>query len=259
MNKEDMTILMMAFDPYCDVWDGFMYCKKKYWPDCKYPMVIVTCEETTVPHGIDRIITTGKELEWTERLHKALEQIDSKYILFMLEDLYIDSRVNSDRIDQCIELMEQYDIGHLRLMPDIKYQQDFDKNTEYGEYTEGHAYRISTHPAIWTKEYLYKLTEKKMDAWNFEYFISFESTNYPEKCLCTKDKVVSFTNTIWRQKWTREGVALCNREGLVIDFSKRPKHSVWSNLRTDINTFIFHIAGADRVTKMIIKKRQNVK
>ena len=254
-----MIILMMAFDSYSDVWEGFMHCKQKYWSDCQYPMVIVTCEEKNVPSGIDRVITTGKELEWTERLHKALEQIDSAFVLLMLEDLYIDKAIDTERIKQCIDLMKQYNIGHLRLMPDIKYQQNFDKNTEYGEYTEGHAYRISTHPAIWKKEYLYELTEKRMDAWNFEYLISFESAKYPEKCLCTKDKVVSFTNTIWRQKWTREGVALCNREGLTIDFSKRPKHSVWSNLKTDINTLIYHIVGADRITKIIIKMRRNVK
>lgn len=254
--ETDMTILMMAFDSYNDVWDGFVHCKEKYWSDCRYPMVIVTCEETNVPQGIDKVITTGSGLEWTQRLHKALEQIDSRFVLLMLEDLYIDRKVNSGRIAQCISLMKEHSIGHLRLMPDIKYQRDYEKNDKYGEYTKGHAYRISTHPAIWKKEYLCSLTEKAMDAWNFEYLVSFESNKYPEKCLTCKDKVISFTNTIWRQKWTREGVALCKQEGVTIDFTKRKKHSAWSNLKTDINALIYHIVGADRVTKLIIKQRK---
>lgn len=252
----DMTIVMMAFDSYSDVWEGFIYCKEKYWADCLYPMIIVTCEKRNVPYGIDEVITTGGQLEWTERLHQALEQIDTEYILFMLEDLYIDRKVDSNRIEQCIDLMKQFDIGHLRLMTDIKYQREFEPDHRYGEYMVGHAYRISTHPAIWKREYLFRLTEKPMNAWDFERVISYESGKYPERCLCTKETVVSFTNTIWRQKWTREGINLCKNEGLVIDYETRSKHNFWDNFKIDIGNLAYSIIGADRVNKVLVKRKK---
>lgn len=256
MEQNNMTILIMGFDLYNDVWDGFMYCKKKYWADCEYPVVMVTCTETSVPDGVDRVITTGVDIEWSARLHMALEKITTPYVLLFLEDLYIDRSVDSKQICNCLDLMNKYEsIGHLRLMPDVPYQQDFLDNSAYGEYLPGHAYRISTHPSIWKKEYLLKLTKEIMDAWSFEYEMSFKSAKYREKCLCSKDTIISFTNTIWRQKWTKEGMELCKRENILIDLNRRGKHGVFSNIKISINNFIFKVFGADKITKIILWKK----
>lgn len=249
------AVVVMAFDSYNDVWDGFFKCKEKYWKDCEFPTYMITCETTDVPSGVNRVITTSKNVEWTERLHMALEEIQEQYIILLLEDLYIDAIVDNKKILECINIMDNDTIGHLRLNPDIKYQIDYSKNDLYGEYLPGHAYRISTHPAMWQKSYLQKLTEKSIDAWSFEYEMSYESDKYEEKSITTKEKVISFTNTIWRQKWTREGVMLCKREKIVIDYSRRGKHSFWSKVKTDIGALIYHIVGADLVTKIKMKTR----
>lgn len=256
MKNSNMTILMMAYDPYCDLWGGFVKCKEKYWSDCSYPLVIATCGDVAVPNGVGQQIATGDNMEWTQRLHKALLEIDSPFVLLMLEDLFIDEKVDNKRVAKCLDFMEKHDIGHCRLCKDVKWQADYRGDSRYGEYLRGHAYRISTHPAIWKREYLLKLTEKPMDAWNFEYLVSYESNAYPESCVCVKRPIISFVNTVWRQKWTREGVSLCKREGIPIDFHIRAKHGLRSNFITDINKLIYHILGPDLITKMIIKKRK---
>ncbi len=254
-SKLKLTILMMSFDSYHDVWDGFYKCKEKYWPDCAYPTVQVTCEEVEKPDGADRLIAAGADTEWTERLHTALEEIDSQYVFLMLEDLYIDKPVDNERIEGFLSFLEQHpDVGHLRLYPDIDWQQDYEDVPEFGEYVRDHAYRITTHPAIWRREYLLRLSEPVMDAWNFEYRQSFASNELSEACLTTKDIALSFTNTIWRGLWTKEGMELCKKVGIPVDLSYCRKHSVWSNLKTRLGEIVYILLGAERVTRWKMKR-----
>lgn len=261
-----MSIIFMAYDSYNDVWPGFIKCKNKYWEDCDYPIIMVNCAtekeqlSENVSSGVDRVICVGKETEWTERLHKALENIESRYILLWLEDLFVDRPLDSMIIKSYVDLMDKHeDIGCIRICNDSGYQRECEWDKTLGELLPGHAYRVSTHPSIWRKEYLYQLTEKYVDAWNFEYQVGYECDKYSYRNFITKKDVLHFTNMVWRAKWTKEAVQLDKKENLEIDYSKRKKHSFWSNFKTDINTLIFKVLGADRVTKIVMKRRANGK
>lgn len=255
MNNK-MTVLVMAFDSYSDVWKPFEFFMKKNWSDCEYPVVMATCNDTKGIDIADKIITTGN-LEWTARLHKALLDIDTPYILMMLEDLYIDRKIQSEKISDCIALMERNEeIGHIRLLPNTKYKKNYDKDGKYGEYLPGQMYRISTHPAIWKREYLLKLTEPVMSAWDFEYLGSEQCCELPEKVLCTKETVLHFTNSVWRSKWTSEGVKLCKKNNIELDFNKRPHYTFIENVGVKTKTILYHILGPDISSKLVLKNKE---
>lgn len=262
MNK-DLTILLMAYDSYNDVWPGFVKCKKKYWKDCPYEMIMINCDvpleklNKNVQTGVDRVICAGKKTEWTERLHKALEEIDTPFVLLWLEDLFLDKKLDTSRIISYIELMNKNtDIGHIRICKDAEYQLEYDEDNTLGELLPNHAYRICTQPALWRKDYLYELTKEPMDAWNFEYQMGFKCDDYNMRCFITKDDLFHFTNMVWRGKWTKEAVALDKKEHLDIDYNHRKKHSIWSNLKTNINSLIYIVLGPDLVTKIVMKRRK---
>ena len=77
--------------------------------------------------------------------------------------------------------MKHQEIGHLRLLPNLKYKAGYQKDIAYGEYLLGQAFRISGHPAIWKREYLLMLTEPIMSAWDFEYLGSQRCCGLPER------------------------------------------------------------------------------
>lgn len=256
MKDNNLTILIMAFDAYNDVWKPFEYFFRKNWSDCKFPIAIATCTDEKGMEICDKVITTGDKMEWTARLHKALQEIDSPYVLMLLEDLYIDRKVDSKEIDKCIETLKSHqDIGHLRLLPNLKYKADYCQDSSYGEYLPGQVYRLSTHPAIWKREYLLKLTEPIMSAWDFEYLGSQKCCDLPERVICTKKAVIHFTNSVWRSKWTTEGVRLCKKNNIELNFSKRPQYTFTENIRVKMKTALYHILGPELSTRISLRMK----
>lgn len=254
---KDMTVAIMAFDSYSDVWEPFNFFFKKNWTDCNYPIYMITCNNAEGMEICERVILTSDRMEWTERLHAALMQIETPYVLIMLEDLYIDRKVNSNEIKRCIEVMKKdADIGCIRLLPNIKYKKIYERNSAFGEYLPGQAYRMSTHPSIWKREYLIKMTEEVMSAWDFEYIGTQTCCRYPERILCTRQTVVHFTNGIWRSKWTTEGVKLCKKNNLTLDFDYRPKYTFRENLWIKSKIALYHILGPSLSTKLSVLLRK---
>lgn len=263
---EELTIILVAYDSYNDVWPGFIKCKQKYWNNCPYKTIMINCNvpkeqlPENVKNGLNDVLCEGLNTQWTERVHTALQKINTPFVLLWLEDLYIDRFIDNDVIINYLNILKNNnDIGHIRLCNDTNFQLDFIDDDSLGEILPNHAYRVSTHPALWKKDYLYQLTEKPMDAWNFEYQAGYFCDKYNLRSLMTKKDVLHFSNMVWRAKWTREAVILNKKENLNLDFSHRKKHSLFSNLKTDIDKIIYKVLGAELVCKIVSKRRMKGK
>ena len=87
--KQDVTILVNSCDLYEDAWDPFFRLLKIQWPDCAYPVILNT--ETKEYHCdfMDvRTVKSGKKRSWSARLKYALDQIETRFVLFSLEDFF---------------------------------------------------------------------------------------------------------------------------------------------------------------------------
>lgn len=93
-----MDLVVMTCDAYQDTWEAFFRLKDKYWANCPYDTYVIT-ETIDCPYA-NTIKTTGA---WTKRLREALEQLDSEHIIFMLDDFFLRSKVDQDRIDTIIK------------------------------------------------------------------------------------------------------------------------------------------------------------
>ena len=92
-------VLVLSCDCYDDLWDIFYHCFKKYWPNCTFPIYLAT--ETK---SYDKIPTLCvNEPVWTTRIKKTLELLDTKYVIILLDDFFIRSQVNEERIQYCID------------------------------------------------------------------------------------------------------------------------------------------------------------
>lgn len=170
--KELLSMLLLSCDNYSDLWDDFFNLKEKFWPECPYQWYVVTeskdCERENV-----RAIKCGKELNWSGRFRKAVQTVATPFIGIYLEDYFINSPIDSERIEQLVILMNEKRVDFLDLgnvfkhkinQPNKQYFADhlmiIDKHLRYG---------LDTAAAIWKKEYLLeKLGEGDYSAWRFE-------------------------------------------------------------------------------------------
>lgn len=238
MIDKTCTVLVNSCDSYEDTWYPFFKLFKKYWPDCKYPIVLNT--ETKQFQYEDLNIKTinvfdkykNKNIAWGKRLRDVLNRIDSKYILFMLDDFFLMDYVDSKRVDEVINWMEEdkdiavfsffrvEDFNHMDI-ESTKYDKYYLRN-KFGEY------RYNCQAAIWNREELMKSLRDFESAWDWEingnirshrsskkFYTLMNPTDYIFKYDCENFGVVRGK---WRLPDTQQ---LFEKEGIIVDFSIR--------------------------------------
>lgn len=108
-----LTIFVASPDSYSDVFTIFLDCFKKYWSDCPYKFLLAT--NTKKYDGINVICNNKKNDSWTERTLWALNEIDTKYILLMNDDIFIVDYVDNNEINYILDMMDKHSINFCRL------------------------------------------------------------------------------------------------------------------------------------------------
>lgn len=165
-----MSIFVLSCDKYQDVWDEFFNIRDLYWPESNFQWYLVT--ESKVYHRKDVITLTG-EGNWSTRFRKAVESVQTPYICSFLDDYFITSTIDNQRINELVEFMEQHQVSFLNMDDGFNHIQ---KNPNLVQYSKGMlvipkhiAYGVDTAGAIWDRNYLLeKLGEGDYSAWQFE-------------------------------------------------------------------------------------------
>ena len=102
MGNKDCSILVTSCDAYRDIERPFVTLFRKYWPDCPFELVLVTetangaasTADSDTPQ-FDRIHATGKGKNWCQMLAEALAQIETPYVLLLMNDYLLTSPVDT--------------------------------------------------------------------------------------------------------------------------------------------------------------------
>ena len=106
------TVLESSCDAYDDLWYPFFTILKKQWPELSnYNIVLNTESKSYHYEGLHikcfELYSVGKKITWGKRLIETLERIDSKYIIFLLDDFFLTDRVDQSKIDKCVDYLEK--------------------------------------------------------------------------------------------------------------------------------------------------------
>lgn len=244
---EQLTVLVSSCDKYADILPGFVQCFRKYWPNCQYPVALVT--ETT-PKPLDTTFfhsCYAQKTSWAERLLAACRQIETPYVFLLLDDFFVNDVVDSAAIEKALKIMAKNNMGHLRLAPLPKPQCRIPGtklgNTFCGEYQRGKAYRVSAQVALWNRAYLMRLLQDlgTGELWYFERQGSFLSERYEETCAGTYDDAFPYIEIICGARWLAQGLRFCRRESLPMQYAIRPVEPTWYLLYREARGVIFRL------------------
>lgn len=229
------TVLVSSCDAYDDLWYPFFTILKKQWPELSnYNIVLNTESKSYHYEGLHikcfELYSVGKKITWGKRLIETLERIDSKYIIFLLDDFFLTDRVDQSKIDKCVDYLEKdNNISVFQL------HSTFDKrgvrSKDYAGFelrSKDGKWRLNTQAAIWRREKLVSYIRPHESAWDWEVYGSERSRRYTEDfyVLSEEEKSVFSYEAAWggaihRGKWTPYAVVLCNQYGIDIDFEIR--------------------------------------
>lgn len=235
--KQKITILINSCDVYEDAWYPFFTLWKKYWPECKYPIILNTESKKYYDKQLSvnsfQLYLEEKIPSYGERLLEHLKLIDSKYILMMLDDFFLRDYVDETKIEKCIEWMDENEdiaVFSFANVKDELNQKDF-KYPGYEKRPRVGEYKLNFQAAIWNKEKLMNYVRSHETPWEFETIGSirtFNSTDLFYVISNENDSPIKYgkkpglTWGIVRGKWVLEDVKdLFESNGIKIDYSQR--------------------------------------
>lgn len=234
---QDLTIFVSSCDKYSDLWSPFFYCFSKFYKYDNEP-IIVTSEGIDFSYpGLNVIVQPGddkKNLTWGELTCKYLDLVQTKYILFMLDDFFIRKPIKMDIIKKNLEDLEY---NHNILYFSYSYVED-GKNlqSKYGDFLERPQkgrYKLNTQPCLWRTDDLKKLVHDWDNPWDWEDYGTRRLWYTSKKCYCLNsyDGVIDYgyrKDGMWavrRGKWVIDEIKpFFDSINLTIDYSKRGEY-----------------------------------
>ena len=241
--NNDCTVLVTSCDAYRDVEAPFLNLFRKYWPDCPFELVLVTetpqnGEAESFPLSFDRTLFTGKGKTWSQMLVEALDQIETPYVLMLMNDYFLTSPVDTAQILRRLDEAKEKGALNYRLCPDPPRAV---KNT---------AYSVSCKAGIWNRQFLRALAAKTKSAWEFERYGSFMFDESDQRPLLVTEKLeFPFQDVIHKGYWEPRGVALLKCEGIAYDFSVRGLPPLPVRIKEKVKNVIFRL-NPDLVTRV---------
>lgn len=181
----ELAIVGIFFDGYYDIWEDFLELFFSRWPDCPYRVYIVN--NTADLHYSKtypvEVIHAGEDAEYSKKIQVALEKIDAKYLLVLLEDFFVFSPLERGVLFNITEYIVQNDIQYYRMdIPDFRIKkQPSGKPVQIEPTSE---YTISCQPSIWNRSFLAKcIGTDNYNAWVFEGIYARAQMSHTEKFL----------------------------------------------------------------------------
>jgi len=197
LNSTDLTIFVNTSDNFEDCWNPFFTLFYRYWPDCPYPIVLNTETKDYSFSGLNIACTRvslgePKRLGWSECLERALDSINTPYILYLQEDYFLESPVREDVIKDLLELMRQGKADVIRLSESADAGPwhptaspliwEVDKKAKW---------RLSLQAGLWRTSILRAQIRKHETPWQLESYGGSRSRRMKEKVCCVNRDLFS--------------------------------------------------------------------
>ena len=222
---QDVSVLIYSCDKYSDIWGPFFTLLYRYW-ECPYQVYVTAkTEQCLIPEV--KTINTG-DRSWTERIHQAVSELPTKYVIGMCEDMFMRRLVDQTTIENCLITMEEDEN-----IASFNFEKEYDWFEEsnifdFGKKPKGSAYRKTCQPTLWRRNILLELLDVKQDAWAWEMSPTPDKYDYYIWTGDERDLVFEYGyhNNQWfgiqKGRWVgHDVIPLFEKEHIDVDFSVR--------------------------------------
>ena len=234
MNTE-VTVLVNSCDKYEDAWEPFFRLFHINWENCPYRVVLNTERKKYHCDFMDiESINYEQKGTWSQRLKSVLEKIDSEFILFFLEDFFLQTPVNVGSFNMALDYMKNdSDIGYIGLKYNRSYtfKEESKKSSKENFINKDELVtcnRTNTMTALWRKEWLISLLRMHETPWEFEKYGSIRSKRSDKKVLIINNNICApvfnyeidpeYGMGIWGGKWRINNHLLFEKHNIEVNF-----------------------------------------
>lgn len=256
MGIDNMSILVLSFDGYSDLWEAFFVTKNKYWRTCKYKARLVS--NYKIYPGVETICV-GKEICWSDRALKALEYVREPYVMLLLEDYLFASEVKDKEIDDAINYIVENDINYMRIVTIPKSKQVSADGDGYIPIYANEEYGVNLQASIWKTSYLKESIKRFYGSpWDFEIGFLADTMNSSaiplRDCYTTEHNLIDIKNGVLKGKWFPSVLRYYSKRGINFKWENRGKLSFYNECKYGLKVKLKNILGykARRIIKRLL-------
>jgi hypothetical protein len=200
--RNSVSLLVHTCDAYMKFWGGMLYTLDFYWDYDRIP-VYFSSEDVSVDsvkfdckgmeyHIDERInpILTGAG-EFSDRFIKSLENIDTKWVIYIQEDMWLRGHLSPDLVDLLIDEAEKDGADAVKIHAALYYYDGYrlEKTGKYIQdkqilkYSQGENFLLTHNATIWNREYLLKHQMNGENPWSNEIKGSARMSSEPHNHL----------------------------------------------------------------------------
>ena len=121
------------------------------------PVIYISSEIRDLPYY--KAITTNGDLSFSGRLRTLLENTDSKYFLFLLEDYLVDEPIAEEKLEEVVGFLDKTKGHYCQIFSFSRRPRSRRLNKEFGVALSTERYRLNLQPSIISRELLTKLAD----------------------------------------------------------------------------------------------------
>lgn len=272
MTDSKMTIIVVSYDGYSDMWEHFFYLKRTNWPDCPFNTILANNTKSFNDSTV-RVVNCGDHALWSTRTKIALEQIETEYVCFLLEDYYISEKVDTVSILNVLDIMSKHRIDYYKLLSFSKISTPFfDKKQRIRYIPASLKYGISLQPSIWNRKFfLQMIGNGDYNPWRFELdrICDSEVERNPQKIVGLYDErnLLNICHMAVQGKYIPASLREMKRKGFLIDTSLREtmnlKESIFYSIKRHTKGLVALFPFLRKVGKFLgiesIRERETIK
>ena len=248
----NLTILINSCKGFSDMWENILNLYSRYWEN--HPELFIVTDEKDENLDFDCVHSYFGEM--SNRILSAAKDIKTKYVFLSFDDYYPKNKVDVDKINKTIQLMETLNLDYCRYFNDPKVKGKKIGELEYNRLPLNKVYEVNFYPSIWKVESLIRVIKNDETIWKLEARITRRAKENNFNCIAIEDKkIFPFVDVVRKGKYLRNAYKFLKKNDLYI--SDRKVRTIKETL--ELKTQIFVSNNMPNWIKSRIKKRMRKK
>jgi hypothetical protein len=223
-----VAVMVSSCDAFFDAWAPFAAFLRKFWTDCPFEIFLIV-NHLRVRSDLLKSIAVGEDRGWSSNMQTALKQIAHPYVLYLQEDYFLVSPVQTAQLAEDFALVMETDADSLCFRARTKPDEGFRSiNDRFGEVPLQSDGRTRCQVTLWKRTALESILRDGETAWNFEARGSTRTQQMRILSYARRENtpIPYLMSAISRGLWMPDAIKLCREHQVNVDWNFRPDYSL---------------------------------
>ena len=221
--KPTWSVIVSSCDAYSDLWPFFFHFFEKHWPDAPKPVHLVSNFRRFESPSV-KTLAVGPDKSWGDTIHAALEQIPDDFVVFVLDDFFLNTPVPAGWVDSLVGQLEETKgdfVSLYNFAPTEKRIEGLPLLSRIEERMECPGF----HASLFRRSYLMELASARQNIWRTEALMRDHADTRPGtqfNLALSSPYKLTYVESVRGCFWKPNGVQYLKDNGLKPDLRRRP-------------------------------------